>query len=64
MRQHKVWSSLTADEIESLARPLAFYSLRDANAGDYVIVTSSDGAVFLGHVDDTDPDRAGYVELS
>jgi hypothetical protein len=64
--QHYVETFRTADEIESrdtAADPLKFHSLHDTNAGDFVLVGSRDGAIFLGKISDTD-DNFGYVELS
>lgn len=66
--QHEVSTHHTADQLEAINtadQPLEFvrYGGTTPEAGDYVILTSNDGAVFLGHVTDTEEHGRFYVEL-
>lgn len=61
MTAHNLTSDLTADEIEALPDPEIAITYRPdrvtLHSGDDVILTSADGAIFLGRVADAEPDR-------
>ena len=53
----------TLEARDTTVSPLVFSGYGAYDVGDAVTVTSSDGAVFIGHVEDIEEDGKIYVEL-
>ncbi|GAC1527417.1 MAG: hypothetical protein NVS3B1_17690 [Marmoricola sp.] len=70
--QHDLRTWRTADQVEALSEPTMTFRMDSSEAeqekyaaGDYVIITSADGAIFLGTIEDVEPDDLKlYVALT